>query len=145
VSADLDALYQRAILDHHRQPRNVRVIGGARTGERDNPLCGDRVVVYLAVEDGVIADAAFQATGCAIARASASLMTESVKGKTVEEVRALAGRLERMLTAPPGAPIDDLGPLTALAGVRQFPMRVKCATLAWQALDDACYNRPASR
>jgi nitrogen fixation NifU-like protein len=145
VTADLEQLYQRAILDHSRRPRNCRVLEGGRRAERDNPLCGDRVVVYVRVEDDVIADVAFQGMGCAISQASASLMTEGVKGKTLEDAGALGDRLERMLGAPPGAPIEDLGELVALAGVRQFPIRVKCARLAWQALRDACYSRPASR
>jgi len=137
VTADLDELYQQAILDHNRRPRNFGVLEGARKAEGYNRLCGDRVTVYVRVEDDVVTDAGFQGTGCAIAMASASLMTESVRGNTVADVRALFDRLQRMLATPPGTPVDHLGALTALAGVRQFPIRVKCATLAWQALQDA--------
>ena len=137
MTADLDELYQQTILDHNRRPRNFRVLDGARKAEGYNPLCGDRVTVYLRVEDEVVTDAGFQGTGCAIAMASASLMTESVKGNTVANVRALFNRLQRMLATPPGGPVDHIGSLTALAGVRQFPIRVKCATLGWQALQEA--------
>jgi nitrogen fixation NifU-like protein len=140
VSADLDELYQQAILDHNRRPRNFRALEGARTAEGHNPLCGDRFTVYVRVEDGVVTDAGFQGTGCAISIASASLMTESVTGKPVADVTALFDRLQRMLMAPPGSPVEQLGALTALAGVRQFPIRVKCAILAWQALRDAITN-----
>jgi nitrogen fixation NifU-like protein len=134
MSVDLHELYQQVILDHNRSPRNVRVIEGGRRGERNNPICGDHVTVHLQVEGDVIRDASFQASACAIVKASASLMTESVKARTVADARALADRFRRMITAPPGTPIDDLGPLTALAGVRQFPVRVRCATLPWDAL-----------
>ena len=137
MSADLHELYQQTILDHNRRPRNFRAIEGAPNAEGHNPLCGDRVTVYVRVEDDVVTDAGFQGTGCAITMASASLMTESVKGNTVADVRALSDRLQRMLAMAPGSPVDHLGALTALAGVRQFPIRVKCATLAWQALQDA--------
>ena len=137
MNADLHELYQQAILDHNRRPRNFRAIAGAPNAEGHNPLCGDRVIVYVGVADDVVVDAGFQGSGCAIAMASASLMTEAVKGKTVQEVRALFDRLQRMLGTPPGGPVDQLGALTALAGVRQFPVRVKCATLPWQALRDA--------
>ena len=137
MSADLDDLYQQAILDHNRRPRNFRVLEGARSAEGHNPLCGDRFTVYVRVEDGVVTDAGFQGTGCAISMAAASLMTESVTGKPIADVRALYDRLQRMLMAPPGSPVEPLGALTALAGVRQFPIRVKCAVLAWQALKDA--------
>lgn len=137
MSVEIDELYQDVILDHNRRPRNVGTLEGAPKAEGYNPMCGDRVTVYVRVEDDVIADVSFQGTGCAISQASASLMTESVKGKTAGDVRALFSRLRRMLAAPPGSPVDQLGTLTALAGVRQFPIRVKCATLAWQALQDA--------
>ena len=137
MSAELEDLYQDVILDHNRRPRNVGVLEGARKAEGYIPLCGDRITVYVRVEEDVITEARFQGTGCAISKASASLMTESVKGKTVGEVQALFDRLQRMLVAPPGGAVDDLGALTALAGVRQFPIRVKCATLAWRALQDA--------
>lgn len=139
--SELLALYQEAILDHNRHPRNFRVIEGGRRGEGNNPICGDRVTVHLQVEGDMIRDASFQASGCAIVKASASLMTESVKGQTLADARALVDRFQRMMTAPFGTPLEDLGPLTALAGVRQFPIRVKCATLPWQALRAAADAR----
>jgi len=137
----LDDLYQEVILDHNRHPRNFRAIEGGRQAEGFNPLCGDRLTVYLYLHDGVITDASFQGSGCAISKASASMMTESVKGKTIAEVEALFARFQRMITAPPDGAIDELGKLTALAGVRQFPIRVKCATLAWHTLHAALQSR----
>jgi len=134
MTSDLDALYRDVILDHNREPRNFRALDRARKAEGHNPVCGDRLTVYLRVEQGVIEAAAFQGHGCAIAKASASLMTDSVTGKTVAEAEALFERVSRLLAAPPGSPIEDLGTLTALSGVRQFSVRVKCAMLPWQAL-----------
>ena len=132
--SDLQDLYQEVILDHNKRPRNFRALDRGRKAEGYNPLCGDRLTVYLRVEDGRIADVAFQGSGCAISKASASLMTDAVKGKTVEEVEALFSRFHEMITRDPDAPVDDLGKLSVLAGVRQFPVRVKCASLAWHAL-----------
>ena len=135
---DLDALYQDVILDHNRRPRNCRAVAGARQAEAHNPLCGDRFVVYARVDDDVLAEVSFQGTGCAISKASASLMTESVTGRTVADAATLFDRLQAMLVAPPGgAAPGDLGALAALAGVRQFPIRVKCALLPWRALQAA--------
>jgi nitrogen fixation protein NifU and related proteins len=139
--SSLEALYQEVVLDHNRRPRNFRALDGGRKAEGHNPLCGDRFTVYLRVDGGVITDIGFQGSGCAIAKASASLMTERVKGQTVDEAGALIERFQRMIAAPPGRPVDELGPLTSLAGVRQFPMRVKCASLAWQALAAAMRAR----
>jgi nitrogen fixation protein NifU and related proteins len=131
---ELQDLYQEVILDHNRRPRNYRVLDGARKAEGFNPLCGDRLSVYVRLDDGVISDVSFHGSGCAISKASASLMTESLKGKTIAEADALYDRFHRMITAPTGSPVDRLGKLTALAGVRQFPIRVKCASLAWHTL-----------
>ena len=139
--SDLQDLYQEVILDHNRRPRNFRALDGGRRAEGYNPLCGDRLTVYLRVEDDVIKDATFQGSGCAISKASASLMTDVVKGKTVAEAEALFERFHRVVTAPPDAPVEDLGKLSVLAGVRQFPVRVKCATLAWYALRAAAQAR----
>ena len=136
----LDDLYQEVILDHNRRPRNFRIIERGRKAEGFNPLCGDRVTVYLRVEDGVISDVSFQGSGCAISKASASMMTESIKGKTIAEAEALFGRFQRMITAPPDSPSEPLGKLTALSGVRQFPIRVKCASLPWHTLKAAIEN-----
>jgi nitrogen fixation NifU-like protein len=138
---DLQELYQEMILDHNRRPRNFRAIAGGRRAEGYNPLCGDRLTVYLRIENGVIEDASFQGAGCAISKASASLMTESIRGKSVAEAEALLGRFQQMITVPEKAPPDDLGKLTVLAGVRQFPIRVKCATLAWHAMRAAAESR----
>jgi nitrogen fixation NifU-like protein len=132
-------LYQQVILDHNRKPRNFRKLEDAnRTAEGYNPLCGDQVTVYLKVEDGVIKDAAFQGTGCAISRAAASMMTGSVIGKPQGEAEALFHRIRTMLTGEPnGDRAPDLGKLSVFAGVREFPSRVKCATLAWHTLQAA--------
>jgi len=137
MSTDLQELYQEVILDHNRRPRNFRALAGGRKAEGFNPLCGDRLIVYVRVDDGVIADVGFQGSGCAISKASASLMTESVKGKTIAEADALFHRFQRMITSPPDRSADQLGKLTVLAGVRQFPVRVKCASLAWHTLKAA--------
>jgi nitrogen fixation protein NifU and related proteins len=138
MSADLQDLYQEVILDHNKRPRNFRIIDQARQAEGFNPLCGDRLTVYLKVEDGRIQDASFQGSGCAISKASASLMTDSIRGKTVEEVEALFERFHRMITRAPDDPVDQgLGKLAVFAGVRQFPVRVKCASLAWHTLHSA--------
>jgi nitrogen fixation NifU-like protein len=137
VSRELQDLYQEVILDHNRQPRNFRRLKAGRKAEGCNPLCGDRLTVYLQVENDTITDVAFQGSGCAISKASASLMTESVKGKSVSDAAVLFRRFQQMITASPDSPVDRLGKLDALAGVRQFPIRVKCATLAWHTLKAA--------
>ena len=104
MNAEIQELYQEVILDHNRQPRNFRVLEGGRRAEGYNPLCGDRLIVYLRVEDGTIRDVAFHGSGCAISKASASLMTESVKGKSVAEAGDLFQRFQQMITAPPNSP-----------------------------------------
>jgi len=134
VNTELQDLYQEVILDHNRRPRNFRALQAGQKAEGFNPLCGDRITVYLNVDNGVIKEVAFQGSGCAISKASASLMTESVKGKTVTEAQSLFERFQQMITAAADASVDDLGKLTVLAGVRQFPVRVKCASLAWHTL-----------
>lgn len=141
MTSDLERLYRGVILAHHKRPRNFRTLEGGCKAEGANPLCGDRLTVYLRVANGTIQDAAFQGLGCAIAIASASLMTESVKGKTVAEAQTLFDQFLQMITAPAEAPVDDLGELSAFAGVRRFPVRVKCATLPWQALRAAAAAR----
>ena len=141
MSADLQDLYQAVILDHNRRPRNYRAIEGGRKAEGYNPMCGDRITVHVRVARDVIQDVSFQGSGCAIAKASASLMTESVKGLACADALALLERFHQMVTAPPNAPIEDLGTLTAMAGIRQFPTRVKCATLPWRALRAAADAR----
>lgn len=136
--SELTDLYQEVILDHNRKPRNYReLVDASHTAEGYNPLCGDRLTLYLKVKDGVIAEVAFQGSGCAISRASASLMTDALKGKTVPEAQALFDRFHRMVTTAPDQAVEDLGKLSALAGVREFPIRVKCASLAWHTLKAA--------
>jgi nitrogen fixation NifU-like protein len=134
----LGDLYQEVILDHNRRPRNFRAIDEAtRTQEGFNPLCGDRLTLYVKLEGDVIRDVAFQGSGCAISKASASLMTEALKGKTVTEARAMFERFHDMVTSEPESPAPDLGKLSVLAGVREFPTRIKCASLAWHTLKAA--------
>ena len=134
--SDLRELYQEVILDHNRKPRNFRRLEGAnRTAEGYNPLCGDKITVYLNVEGGVIKEAAFQGSGCAISRAAASMMTGSVIGKPEGEAETLFHRVRAMLTGEPnGDTARNLGKLSVFAGVREFPSRIKCATLAWHTL-----------
>lgn len=139
---DLRDLYQQVLLDHNRKPRNFRVIDGAnRSAEGYNPLCGDQIRLYLDVDNGLIKDAAFQGKGCAISKASASMMTASVIGKTTDEAEALFHRFHAMLTGEPtssiGAGGDGHAKLAIFAGVREFPSRIKCATLAWHTLHAA--------
>lgn len=135
---DANELYQLVILDHNRAPRNFRLMEGAdREAEGYNPMCGDQLKVWLKLEGDRIADVSFQGSGCAISKASASLMTTAVKGKTQEEARKVFESFHRMMTGS-GGPADDLpAKLAVFAGVREFPMRVKCATLGWHALKTA--------
>ena len=136
--SELTALYQEIILDHNRQPRNQGEL--ADTGHRaegNNPLCGDRLTVTLRLADDRIADIRFRGQGCAISTASASLMTEAVKGKPVDEVERLFAGFHELLTGDPSVPAEapaELGKLAVFAGVREFPIRVKCATLPWHTL-----------
>ena len=136
--SELRELYQQVILDHNRKPRNFRVLEGAnRTAEGYNPLCGDQITLYLNVEDGVIKDAGFQGKGCAISKASASMMTASVIGKRVDEAEALFQRVHAMLTSDSSlgdTDGDGVGKLAVFAGVREFPSRIKCAVLPWHTL-----------
>jgi len=143
--SDLRELYQEVILDHGRQPRNFRAITGATAdAEGFNPLCGDRVHVYVTKSDDRLEDVAFTGDGCAISKASASLMTQSVKGRTTDEFERLFEEFHGLVTgraaAVEGAP--DLGKLAAFSGVAEFPVRVKCASLAWHTLRAALAGRP---
>jgi nitrogen fixation NifU-like protein len=136
--SELSDLYQEVILDHNRRPRNFRQIDQAsRRQEGYNPLCGDRLIVYVKLDGHRIADVSFEGTGCAISKASASLMTEALKGKTVEEARELFDRFHDMVTSPPEVAAPDLGKLSVLSGVREYPTRIKCASLAWHTLKAA--------
>ena len=139
---DLGDLYQEVILDHNRQPRNFGTLPGAnRTAEGFNPLCGDRVTVEVSVQDGIVKDIRFQGTGCAISKASASMMTESMKGRSEAEAEALFQQFHRLLTVENGPPDEKaLGKLVVFSGVKEFPVRVKCATLAWHTLRSALEN-----
>lgn len=136
--ADLNDLYQEVILDHNRRPRNFHPMADAsHTAEGFNPLCGDRLTLYLKLAGETIAEVSFEGSGCAISKASASLMTDALKGRTIGEARAIFDRFHRMVTTPSDQPVEDLGKLSVLAGVREFPMRVKCASLAWHTLKAA--------
>lgn len=137
--SDLREIYQDVILDHYRKPRNFSVLEQAsHHAKGHNPLCGDRIDVYLSIEDDVVQDVAFQGAGCAISTASASLMTEAIKGKDLATVRSLFETFHHMVTHPEGdGETADLGKLEALAGVRDLPVRIKCATLSWHTLQAA--------
>ena len=142
--SELRELYQELILDHTKRPRNFGTIEPATsTAEGYNPLCGDKLTLYLVVEDGRVKDVRFQGKGCAISTASASLMTEAIKGKTADEVAAIFTRFREAVTSPTDRELDleQLGKLAALAGVREFPLRVKCAVLAWHTLRAALEGR----
>lgn len=138
--SDLRDLYQETILDHTRRPRNFGALDEANCrADGYNPLCGDRVTVYVRLEDDRVADVRFAGSGCAISTASASLMTESLKGKTRKQAEELSERFHDMLTGTADAPLDPsrLGKLAVMAGVRDYPVRVKCATLVWHTLNAA--------
>ena len=143
MSSDLRELYQSVILDHNKRPRNFRKPECAnRSAQGVNPLCGDQLVVYLTVEDGVVKDVGFNGTGCAISTASASLMTQSIKGMKIGDVGHLFDEFRDMVTSNPQSSVggEELGKLSVFSGVREFPMRVKCATLAWHAMSEALRN-----
>jgi len=129
----LDELYRRVIMDHYKRPRNRgRLDDGAVSVDLNNPTCGDRISLQLAVRDGVIVDSRFEGEGCSISMASASMMTDAIKGKTLEEAVGLAGKFSDMMQ---GKPVEfEYEDLEALSGVNKFPARIKCATLAWNAL-----------
>jgi nitrogen fixation NifU-like protein len=137
--ATLDSLYQDLILDHNRRPRNFRIMENAnRRAEGNNPLCGDRLTVWLLIDADKIQDISFEGSGCAISRASASLMTAAVKGKTRSEAEALFASFHRLVTGSlPPSEADALGKLVAFKGVSEYPIRIKCASLSWHALKAA--------
>jgi len=135
--SELSDLYQEVILDHNRRPRNFGHLDPAdRRAVGHNPLCGDRLVLTLRIEGDRIADVRFEGQGCAISTASASVMTETLKGRTVAEAHALFERFHDVLTGK-SEPDEEMGALAAFAGVREFPVRVKCATLCWHTLNAA--------
>jgi nitrogen fixation NifU-like protein len=135
----LNELYQNVILEHNRSPRNYHAMDDAdHKAEGHNPLCGDRLMVWVRLEDDVIQDASFQGSGCAISKASASLMTTAVKGRTRREAEELFGRFHRLVTgALDPAEAETLGKLAVFSGVSEFPVRVKCASLSWHTLKAA--------
>ena len=136
--SDLRDLYQELILEHSKAPRNYRELNGAdHRAEGYNPLCGDRFTVAVQIEGDCIRDIAFQGSGCAISKASASLMTQSVKGKTREQAKKIFEQFRRTVTGNQNGNAAELGKLAVFAGVREFPTRVKCATLAWHTLQAA--------
>jgi nitrogen fixation NifU-like protein len=135
--SDLHDLYQEVILDHNKHPRNFRALPDAtREAKGHNPLCGDRLVLQMKLDADRITDVSFLGSGCAISKASASLMTDAIKGRTLDEATALFEKFHTMVTTPMDQPVDEaaVGKLAVLAGVREFPARVKCASLAWHTL-----------
>lgn len=141
--SDLRELYQEVILDHNKHPRNFGELDGAdRHADGYNPLCGDRLAVYVNLDGDVISDVSFLGSGCAISKASASLMTDAIKGKTMVEAERLFEQFHSMVTGSDGdVDQDRLGKLAVLAGVRDYPTRVKCASLAWHTLRAACDDK----
>lgn len=139
--ADLRELYQEVIFDHNRNPRNFRVMDPSdRKADGYNPMCGDKITVFLRLDGERIADVSFQGAGCAISTASASLMTEALKGKTLAEAERLFEAFHAAVTEAGDGHAHDLGKLEVLAGVREFPARVKCATLAWHTVHAAMHD-----
>jgi len=149
MTSELTSLYQEVILDHNKRPRNFHKLESANHhADGYNPLCGDKVTVYLDVQGDIVRDISFEGSGCAISKASASMMTEGLKGRTLAQVEALFQRFHDLVTGQPENPASpaELGKLVVFSGVREFPVRVKCATLAWHTLRAAMENRqqPAS-
>ncbi len=144
MNQELRELYQQVILDHNKSPRNFREMGNAtQHAEGYNPLCGDQIDVYLLIEDGIVKDVSFKGEGCAISKASASLMTQILKGKTKAEAEKLFEKFHDLVTGKLGEnpEIEELGKLAVLAGVQEFPVRVKCASLAWHTMMNALEGR----
>ena len=138
--SELTDLYQEVILDHNRRPRNWGPLSDAtRVAKGHNPLCGDRLTLYVRVEGGTLTGISFEGSGCAISKASASLMTDAVKGQSLADALSLFDRVHDMLTTPIAEPVntDAVGKMAVLSGVREFPARVKCASLAWHTLKSA--------
>ncbi|HET6977549.1 MAG TPA: SUF system NifU family Fe-S cluster assembly protein [Pyrinomonadaceae bacterium] len=138
--SELSELYQQVILDHNKKPRNFRKLENANhTAEGYNPLCGDQLTIYLDLENGLVKEVGFEGSGCAISKASASMMTQAVKGKSKEQAENLFQEFHSMVTGDLNEEVDDnsLGNLKIFAGVREFPVRVKCATLPWHTLHAA--------
>ena len=137
----IDELYQEVILDHSKSPRNFGVLDQYTcTAEGNNPMCGDQLTVYVDVKDDIVSDVSFRARGCAISVASASIMTDIIKGKTIEEVNILFDKFHKLCMGEEVEDDDDIERLRALSGVSKFPTRVKCATMSWHAVREACTN-----
>ena len=137
----IDELYQEVILDHSRSPRNFGVLDQYTcTAEGNNPMCGDQLTVYVDLKDDIVSDVSFRARGCAISVASASMMTSIIKGKTIEEVNILFDKFHKLCMGEEVEDDDDIERLRALSGVSKFPTRVKCATMSWHAVREACTN-----
>ena len=138
----LSDLYQEILLEHNSKPRNFRKLEDASfTAEGYNPLCGDQITLYLKLVDDMVVDAGFQGVGCAISRASASMMTQSIKGKSLDEANGIFNAFHEMITHPDVEPdYDTLGDLETLAGVNEYPTRIKCAVLAWHTMRSALSN-----
>jgi len=144
MDRELKELYQQVILDHNKSPRNFRKMDNASsTAEGYNPLCGDHIDVYVLVEDDIVKDVSFKGEGCAISKASASVMTSMLKGKTKEEAEKLFNKFHDLVTGKLGNDLDtdELGKLAVFAGVQEFPVRVKCASLAWHTLMSALEDK----
>ena len=137
---DLEDLYQEIVMDHNRRPRNFGELNDpTNSADGFNPICGDQIALQLFIEDGIVSDVAFNGVGCAISKSSASMMTEELKGKTLEHAEQLFEAFRKMITRTPGDPYDSnlLGDLEILQGVSQYPARIKCATLPWHTLHSA--------
>jgi nitrogen fixation protein NifU and related proteins len=136
MSSNLDALYRQVIMDHYKNPRNRRILeDGSHTINMNNPTCGDRIQLTFKVEDGIVTDVGFEGEGCSISMSSASMMTQAIKGKKVEEALRLSKIFSDMIQGKDYEDDIDLGDIEALQGVSKFPARIKCATLAWKAME----------
>ena len=145
MSAELDELYQSIILDHNRRPRNFRVMDDASVhADGQNPLCGDQLTIWLKLDGDLISDVSFQGSGCAISKASASLMTAAIKGKTRAEAEQIFTKFHGVVTGTHPEDAESMGSLKALGGVSRFPLRVKCASLAWHAMHAALAQHGAA-
>jgi nitrogen fixation protein NifU and related proteins len=134
----LDDLYKEVILDHYKSPRNKRSLAGATVSKhKNNPLCGDEITIHARLNDGTVAEIAFEGQGCSISQASASMLTEAVRGKSVEDASRLAGQFRGMMEGAVEPDEDEFGDLIALKGVVKYPVRIKCAVLGWDVLQDA--------
>ncbi|ANU25883.1 Fe-S cluster assembly sulfur transfer protein SufU [Planococcus versutus] len=144
-SNNLDQLYRRVIMDHYKTPRNKGALeNNSVTIEMNNPTCGDRIQLTLQVEDGIVKDAKFDGEGCSISMASASMMTQAVKGQEIDTALKLSGIFSDMMLGKEYDDSIDLGDIEALQGVSQFPARIKCATLAWKAMEKGVQNEEKS-